>query len=136
MKVIVDTSVWSLAFRRDHPAINNEVHELRQLTKDGDAIIIGSIRQELLSGIAEQTQFNFLQGLLAAYLDEPLTEADFELGASCFNQCRKKGVQGGHTDFLICAVAIRRKFSIFTVDKDFANYAKVLPIKLHKIRAH
>jgi predicted nucleic acid-binding protein len=45
--------------------------------------------------------------------------------------CRKKGIQGSHIDFLICAVAELHEMSIFTLDKDFIRYATVLPIKLY-----
>jgi predicted nucleic acid-binding protein len=44
-------------------------------------------------------------------------------------------VQGGNTDFLICAVSLRRKISVFTTDQDFNHYAKILPLKLHEVRA-
>ncbi|MDQ7017253.1 MAG: hypothetical protein Q9N68_12845 [Gammaproteobacteria bacterium] len=46
------------------------------------------------------------------------------------NLCRSKGVQGSHTDFLICAVAMRKKFKIYTVDEDFRHYAKHMPLML------
>jgi len=52
--------------------------------------------------------------------------------ARFFNLSRRKGVQGSNTDFLICAVAVRHRLAIFSTDKDFAQYAKYLPIVLHR----
>ena len=66
-------------------------------------------------------------------LDYHPTEAgDYIAAAGFFNLCRSKGVQGSNTDFLICAVAVRAKVSIFTLDKDFDLFSKHLPIVLHK----
>jgi predicted nucleic acid-binding protein len=134
VKVIVDTSVWSHAFRRDHLVDAPEALELRRLIKDFRATIIGPIRQEILSGIPNAKQFTTLRGLMSAFVDEPLVAEDYERAASFFNRCRAKGIQGSHVDFLICSVAASRGRPIFSTDKDFAGYAKVLPIKLYKMR--
>ena len=131
MKVLVDTSVWSLALRRrvkaDHPAVG----ELRSLVEEGRVVMIGPIRQELLSGISSAASFHRLRDHLSAFDDEPLQKGDFERAAEHFNTCRARGVQGSNTDFLICAVAERRKFSILTTDADFTGFARLLPIPLH-----
>lgn len=134
MKVIVDTSVWSHAFRRDYLIDAPEALELRRLIKDFRATIIGPIRQEILSGIPNAKQFTYLRGLMSAFVDEPLVAEDYERAASFFNRCRAKGIQGSHVDFLICSVAASRGRPIFSTDKDFVGYAKVLPIKLYKMK--
>ena len=135
MSVLVDTSVWSLALRRGVPQDGAEVRELQELLQEGRVAMMGPIRQELLSGIRGEAQFRQLRVRLRAFVDLPLHALDYEEAASCFNQCRAIGVQGGNTDFLICAVSIRRKMPIFTTDQDFRHYAKVLPLKLHEVRA-
>jgi len=130
MKVLVDTSVWSLALRRrapSHPA----VEELRRLLDQGRAAIIGPIRQELLSGIRETAMFERLRDSLRAFPDEPLTQADYERAAECFNICRAHGLQGSNTDFLLCAVSERHRLPILTTDGDFMRYARVLPVLLY-----
>lgn len=133
MNVLVDTSIWSLALRRSKIIVNVEMIELRRLIDDFEAAIIGPIRQELLSGIRDIKQLVFLRERLAAFPDLALKTADFEQAASYFNHCRVKGVQGSNTDFLICAVSSSRKMPIFTTDGDFAQFAKLLPIKLHRM---
>ena len=131
MKVLVDTSVWSLALRRSNRTPNPAVEELRLLVDEGRIAIIGPIRQELLSGVRAATAFNQLRDSLQAFADEPLETADFERGAEHFNACRAHGMQGSNTDFLICAVAERRGFPILTTDRDFSRFARILPIELH-----
>ena len=133
MKVLVDTSVWSLALRRRRAA-GAVVDELRSLVDDGRVAMIGPIRQELLSGITTPADHARLRDHLQAFADEPLESADFERAAEAFNACRARGLQGSNTDFLICAVAERRSMPIFTTDEDFTRFAAVLPIALHARR--
>ena len=131
MKVLVDTSVWSLALRRRTRAAVPEVEELRSLIDEGRVAIIGPIRQELLSGLRTIEAFERLRDHLRPYSDEPLETADFERAAEHFNTCRARGVQGSNTDFLICAVSERHNLPILTTDADFSRFAAVLPITLH-----
>ena len=132
MKVLVDTAVWSLAFRRRRHVVESaEASQLVELVLDSRVAIIGAIRQELLSGMKEHTQFENVRERLRAFPDTEVTSADYEEAAAFFNRCRAKGVQGSNTDFLICAVAARNEFSIFTTDEDFVRFARILPIVLH-----
>ena len=130
MKVLVDTSVWSLALRRRTPVEQPEVQELRSLVDEGRVAIIRPIRQELLSGIRTLESFERLREHLGAFQDEPLATADFERAAEHYNS-RARGVQGSNTDFLICAAAERRALPILTTDDDFVRFAEVLPIAIH-----
>src|SRR5258708_7650198 len=98
MKVLVDTSVWSLALRRRQPPAP-EAAELTSLIREGLVEMIGPIRQELLSGISEARQFEILKSELSAFEDFPLSKWHFETAAEFFNACRKHGIQGSHTDF-------------------------------------
>jgi hypothetical protein len=108
--------------------------ELRRLIAAHVAEIIGPIRQEILSGVREQTQFARLEEHLAPFPDLPLLAEDYVTAAKFFNLCRSKGIQGSNTDFLICAVAVRHDLPIFTTDGDFAQFARCLPIALHESR--
>jgi predicted nucleic acid-binding protein len=131
MKVLVDTSVWSLALRRRKPSVNAAVKELRSLIDEGRVAMIGVIRQELLSGVRTPGAFDRLRDNLRPFSDEQLETADFERAAEHVNTCRANGIQGSNTDFLICAVAERRNLPILTTDADFRRFAEVLPIALH-----
>jgi predicted nucleic acid-binding protein len=132
MKVLVDTPIWSVALRRRNQPENAGIRAaLASLIEDGRVAMIGAIRQELLSGIRERAQFDRLRELLRSFPDIEITPDDYDEAASFFNRCRDKGIQGSNTDFLICAVAVRNEFTIFTADKDFVHFQKVLPIVLH-----
>ena len=138
MNVLVDTSVWSLALRRKHVSLNASekllVAELSELIREGRARIIGLVRQELLSGIKTTEHYEKLRLHLHSFPDEPIGTSDHEEAAKAGNQCRGKGIVVSIVDVLLCAVAIKRKWAIFTMDPDFTNYAKVLPISIHAPR--
>lgn len=132
MKVLVDTSVWSLALRRRAPA-HAAVDELRRLVSQGRAAMIGPIRQELLSGIRDRATFDRLRDHLRAFPDEPMTTPDYERAAECLNLCRAQRIQGSNTDFLLCAVAERTTFPILTTDHDFVTFSRVLAVRLYPL---
>jgi predicted nucleic acid-binding protein len=134
--VLVDTPVWSLALRRKTADLSpHEVtitHALKDLIRDRRAQMIGAIRQELLSGMREEHQFQKLRQYLSAFEDPTLVATDYEDAARMNNQCRTRGIAGSAIDFLICAVAHRRSWEIFTLDRDFGRYEKVLRLKLYQ----
>jgi predicted nucleic acid-binding protein len=134
MNVIVDTSVWSLALRRDAPRSTPQELEFVELIAEGRVLMVGAVRQELLSGVRGADQFRSLRNRLRAFPDLTLEEGDYEEAASCFNRCRSRGIQGSNTDFLLCSVALRRGAAILTSDKDFPRFARVLHVHLHEVR--
>jgi predicted nucleic acid-binding protein len=75
-----------------------------------------------------------LRVALQVFPDEPLQTRDYESAAKASNDCRTKGVVVSPVDVLICATALARDWNIYTTDPDFRNYAKILPIRLHKPR--
>ena len=133
--VIVDTSVWSLAFRRKRkqPSSDPSTAELARLIDQGEALIAGPIRQELLSGVATQAQFKLLRERLEPFPDLPIGTSDYERAAMCFNQCRARGIQGSNTDYLICALALRLQVPVFSADRDFGRNAEILGVRLHAL---
>jgi predicted nucleic acid-binding protein len=137
MLVLVDTPVWLLALRRTSTDLNPRelrlTAALQELIRDGRAQLLGSVRQELLSGIRQDTNFRKLRDQLRAF-DEPRIEvADYEEAAHINNQCRSRGIAGSAIDFLVCAAASRRDWQIFTTDQDFGRYASVIPLKLYRV---
>lgn len=128
--VIVDSDVWSVAFRKKGQK-SPIVQALRGLVNDGEILMIGPIRQETLSGIRESERFEEIRDALRAFPSRKIDEPIYEMAASFYNLCRSKGIQGSHTDFLICACAVKWKASILTKDKDYARYSKHIPIELY-----
>jgi predicted nucleic acid-binding protein len=131
MSVLIDTPVWSEFFRRTSPSPGVR-ESLKGIIDEGDAALLGPIRQEILSGVKDTAQFGRLRSALRVFPNEPIRTSDYENAATYFNVCRAKGVQGSNTDFLICAVALRLEIPIFTLDRDFELFASLLPIRLYR----
>lgn len=134
MKVVVDTCVWSRFLRRNRPVSDSIAQEVVRLVRRDAVQMLGPIRQELLSGAQPDERFELLKEYLRFYPNVSLDEEDDETAASFYNRLRQRGVQGTGTDLLICAVAVRHCFKVFTTDTDFTVYANHIPIKLHRAR--
>jgi len=96
-----------------------------------EVVIIGAVRQEVLSGIRDPREFALIRDRLRDFPDLRLKERHYERAAEFYNICRSQGVQGSNTDFLICAAADIHDLAIFTTDQDFQHFARHLPIRLH-----
>jgi predicted nucleic acid-binding protein len=131
MKILIDACVWSLLLRRKPSAtLSDEEQQMVMLLSDairtGRAVLIGPIRQEILSGIKEPAQYEKLRTILRSYPDLPLTTSDFEEAARLFNVCRSWGIQCGAVDILLCAVAQQRNWAILTFDQTLKRCMAVL----------
>jgi predicted nucleic acid-binding protein len=135
MNVLVDTSVWSLALRRRQEDLSrNEqaiVAELSELIREGRVRLIGLVRQELLSGIRSTSQFETLKTTLRSFPDVPPSTEDHEFAAKISNECRAEGLVVSVVDILLCGIVISRNWSLFSMDSDFEQFARILPLKLH-----
>jgi len=130
VKVLVDTPIWSYALRSKNKEYQPGINLLSSLIRDQRTIIIGPIRQEILSGYSDLQKYRIIKEKLSYFENTPILDIDYEQAAEFNNKCRKKGIQGSHIDFLICAVANRLDIPIFTNDNDFEHYQKIISINL------
>jgi predicted nucleic acid-binding protein len=132
--ILVDTPVWSLALRRKPqdlaPAERRLTESLGQIIQEGRAKLLGSVRQELLAGLREASQFRRLRDYLRDFPDAPAATEDYEEAAHGSNLCRSAGVAASPVDMLICAVAAHHSWEVFTTDGDFTHYRTVLKVSL------
>jgi hypothetical protein len=121
MKILVDSCAWSILLRRKSKALLSDEEQsvaasLAEAIREGRVVMIGPIRQEVLSGIKEPAQFQKLRSALEAFPDEPITTAHYEEAARLYNLCRSRGVECGPIDILLCALAIRERWKLLTND--------------------
>jgi hypothetical protein len=132
--VLVDTPIWSFALRRRAVDLSSAEQGLRQalyeLVRQRDVRLLGVIRQEVLCGIREESQFRRIRDHLRGFPDVGLDATDYEEAARIGNLCRRHGVADSSVDMLLCAVALRHSWEIFTTDRDFVQYARVVPIQM------
>ena len=120
MNLLVDTSVWSLAFRRDGEQAAPEVAALRAaLLNTHHVITTGIVVQELLQGFAGPRDRAGLLERLAA-IDAVRPElVDHVEAAEVRNACRRRGVQVGTIDALLIQLCRRHDLMLLTTDQDF-----------------
>lgn len=131
MALLVDTSVWSLAYRRDSPPGIAEVGILRDALAGGDRVVTtGVILLELLRGfVPEQARRAIRDDLGAVDVIEP-SWTDYEAAAGLSNTCRRAGVQLSSIDALIAQLAIAHDLVLLTTDQDFVHAARHIPLRV------
>lgn len=131
MSYLIDTSVWSLALRRDVPDTTREVAELKRALEAGDEILVtGLVLQELLQGFNRPKAYRrIIEYFSVLPLIVPERE-DYIKAAALRNLCRKKGIQAGTIDALLASLCIERDIQILTTDKDFSQIARISSLKV------
>ena len=134
-RVLVDTSVWSLALRKKEHTQSEirYISRLSEVIRDLHLVMIGPIRQEILSGLSDERKYEDLRQKIAVFPDHSISTHEYELAAKFHNECRRHGIQGSHIDYLICATAQNNGFSILTLDKDFLLYQEYVGIHLEEV---
>lgn len=131
MSLFVDTSVWSLAFRRDMSASTQERRELVRAIEAGEELVTtGLVLQELLQGFSgprDRTQI--LDRFAALPLLVP-DRRDHVNAAELRNKCRRGGIQIGMIDALLAQLCLRHDLTMLTADRDFRNIAGHCALKL------
>ncbi len=131
MTLFVDTSVWSLHFRRDAIQDVPEVQLLRRMLQGGlDLTTSGIVLQELLQGFAGP---KVAESIIERFQHIPLLTPDRRdhiEAAALRNICRRSGVQIGTIDALIAQLCIRHELELLTTDQDFKFAARHVPLKL------
>lgn len=135
MSLFVDTSVWSLALRRDADAASAEVAVLRQALEGGDTVVTtGLVLQELLQGFAgPRARKDIIERFSALPILSP-DRQDHINAAELRNHCRRAGVQIGTIDALLAQLCVRHKMTMLTTDQDFLHAARYCPLLLWKSR--
>jgi hypothetical protein len=131
--LFVDTSVWSLALRRDAPAQSPEVLGLASAIEAGTQIVTtGLVLQELLQGFAgPRARREILDRFSALPLLAP-DRRDHIDAANLRNACRRAGAQIATIDALLAQLCIRHELTMLTTDGDFVRIAEQTPLKLWK----
>ena len=131
MTLFVDTSVWSLAFRRDQVSAAPEVRVLRDALESGETIVItGLVLQELLQGFSgPRARKDIIDRFTALPLLAP-DRLDHIDAAELRNRCRRAGLQMGTIDAVIAQLCIRHDLTLLTTDNDFVLAARYCPLRV------
>ena len=136
MTLLVDTSVWSLALRRDTEATEPEVEQLKEALLGAEVVVTtGLVLQELLQGFSgPKAQGQIIERFAALPLLQPDRE-DHINAAKVRNACRKAGVQIGTVDAALAQLCIRHDLALLTTDKDFVHAAEHCQLRVWPAKA-
>lgn len=131
MTLFVDTSVWSLALRRDQASTVAEARQLRRALEGGETILItGLVLQELLQGFAgPRVRKDIIDRFTALPLLTP-DRLDHIDAADLRNRCRRAGLQIGTVDAVIAQLCMRHQLTLLTTDKDFVLAARYCALRI------
>lgn len=126
----MDTSVWSLALRRNRPSEEPEVQRLRDALGGGEAVhTTGIVLQELLQGYqGARARTEIIERFAAIRTIEPDRD-DYIAAAELRNECRRHGVQVGTIDALLAQLCIRHDLIMLSTDRDFIHVADWAPLR-------
>ena len=134
MSLLVDTSVWSLALRRDSPDEAPETDRLREALASGEAVFTtGLVLQELLQGFRGPTARD---AIVARFASLPMIVPDRDdhvAAADLRNTCRRHGVQLGTVDALLARLCLHHDLELLTTDRDFHHAARHAPLRIWRL---
>ena len=131
MRVLVDTSVWSLALRRSGPTDHPAVRKLSTLLLDNeDVVLIGVVLQEMLQAFRDEATVRKVSAHLEPFPMLPLSREDFAAAAALYRRCASRGVSASTIDCLIATAAINHDCLLLTADRDFERLAGHSPLRL------
>ncbi|NIM39677.1 MAG: PIN domain-containing protein [Hydrogenophaga sp.] len=135
MSMLVDTSVWSLALRRDTEQSEPQVVALREALMGADQVFTtGFVLQELLQGFAgPKARAQLVERLSALAFLQPDRDDHIE-AAEVRNACRRRGVQIGTIDALLIQLCRRHDLVLLSTDLDFQGAAKHVEFRLWAAR--
>ncbi len=131
MTLLVDTSVWSLALRRDSIPALPEIQVLVRALNGGDIVVTtGIVLQELLQGFSgPRSAKDIVERFSALPMITP-DRQDHVDAAMLRNTCRRRGVQLGTIDALLAQLCIHHGLRMLTTDRDFALAAQHCALQL------
>jgi predicted nucleic acid-binding protein len=131
LSLFVDTSVWSLTFRRDAPVLSDERRELVRAIEAGEELVTtGLVLQELLQGFSGPRNRTQILDRFAALPPLIPDRRDHEDAAELKNKCRRVGIQIGTIDALLAQLCLRHDLMLLTTDRDFHNIARHCALRI------
>lgn len=136
MTLLVDTSVWSLALRRDSTSSEPEVQQLKDALLGADVVVTtGLVLQELLQGFSgRKASAQIIERFSALPMLQPDRE-DHISAAELRNTCRRAGIQVGTIDALLAQLCIRHELTLLSTDNDFKLAAKRCALRVWSPRS-
>jgi len=128
--ILVDSSVW-IDFFSSAPGRAGD--ELRRMIRDAEPFALTGVAvAEILQGLTRDV--SRIEHYLSQWeMLEPRGFGTYREAAAIFRQGRAKGVSLTTIDALIAAIALERRATVFTLDKDFSRIARLTRLPLYPL---
>lgn len=129
--ILADTSAWVEYDRATGSALDRTLTSL--IAEGGTELAVTEpVLMEVLAGAKSEARHSQLERLLKSFQwlsADPV--ADFTGAAKAYRACRAGGVTPrGLIDCMIVSIAIRSGAELLAADQDFADMARILPLRL------
>ena len=132
--ILLDTGVVSAVLRRRRRGEREQrvLDTVVSLLESPDSIVLpGIVFQEVLSGIANESQFrSVLRGIRDSFPVVLASDDDHLRAAQIANAAASRGIAASTPDTLIASQAVGLESELLTLDPDFKALAKVVDLKL------
>ncbi|MBI3186008.1 MAG: PIN domain nuclease [Myxococcales bacterium] len=133
MRVLADTSAWSLLLRRGTAGhlLAPAAQALREyLEGDAAVFLTGIVYQEVLQGFRSEPRRQELVRKLEPFELLQPSRATHQRAARLMDRCLRRGVIVSTVDVLIAQVALERGCVLVTADADFHAIARCVRLKV------
>jgi predicted nucleic acid-binding protein len=128
--LFVDTSVWTLALRRDVRSDEPTVERLRLALETGEGVFTtGLVLQELLQGFRGPKARDSIVERFGPLPFLVPDRADHVEAAELRNACRRNGIQVGTIDALLAQLCLRHGLVMLSTDRDFELMARHVELR-------
>jgi predicted nucleic acid-binding protein len=134
VKLLVDTSVWSLALRRKPLVEHPSVRRLHSVLGKADVVLTGLVLQEVLQAFRVDATVRKVARHLSAFPLLQLDRRHYESAAAIHRLCAARGIATSTSDRQVASAAIEHGCALLTADDDFTRIAKPTTLRLLESR--
>jgi len=126
--ILIDTSAWLFALRKDfHPIVKERIE---QLLVESDVAICGMIALELLGGTKSEKEYLRLKNRLDALYYVEADKVLWDLSSKLAFDLKRKGISVPYADIVIAASALRERAILVHADSHFDSISNYTDLKV------
>ncbi len=126
--ILIDTSAWLFALRKDfHPIVKERIE---QLLVESDVAICGMIALELLGGTKSEKEYFRLKSRLDALYYIEADKVLWDLSSKLAFDLKRKGISIPYADIVIAASALRERAILVHADSHFDSISNYTDLRV------
>ena len=126
--ILIDTSAWLFALRKDfHPIVKERIE---QLLVESDVAICGMIALELLGGTRSEKEYLRLKSRLDALYYVEADKVLWDLSSKLAFDLKQKEISVPYADIVIAASALRERAILVHADSHFDSISNYTDLRV------